>query len=233
MSSSERVPNEIWERILSHLYPSQLLWMSMVNKNFSIIVSSLEVWSQMFYVAHGPKAQLQLLVPTPRFKSSYMIFMCASSLHVCEKCFGLTEYNANRLYILPLPIPILLPRWSTDTIKYEGDRFDPNWTIWMCLHCRKDHLSDLEEPVPRNITKYLKMDWANLCDLHPCIEWMQGRNHKLASVRHGFLMIEPQEAFNNMWQYFSGDSSIKAYKDSTVAYDEKTENRIQWYQLQE
>ncbi|KAF9140149.1 hypothetical protein BG015_001780, partial [Linnemannia schmuckeri] len=36
--SSDRVPNEVWERILSHLYPSQLSRMSMVNKNLNAIV---------------------------------------------------------------------------------------------------------------------------------------------------------------------------------------------------
>ncbi|KAK3808847.1 MAG: hypothetical protein JOS17DRAFT_796855 [Linnemannia elongata] len=119
------VPNEIWERILSYLYPSQLSQMSMVDKNLSEIVSSLAVWPRMFYVAHGSKAQLRPLVCIPRFQSSYMMFMCALSLHVCEKCFGLTEYNAGELYKLPLPIPVLLLRRSTDAIKFVGDSLGP------------------------------------------------------------------------------------------------------------
>ncbi|KAG0060788.1 hypothetical protein BGZ89_011964 [Linnemannia elongata] len=154
--------------------------MSMVDKNLSEIVSSLEVWTRMFQAAHGSKAQLRPLMCIPRFKNSYMIFMCASSLHVCEKCFGLTGYNAIKLYMLPLPLPVLLPRRSTDAIKYVGDRFDPNWTIRMCLPCRQGHISDFEEP-----------------------------------------------------QLFGGDIGIKAFKESTELWDEKTETRIRWYQLQE
>lgn len=120
-----RVPPEIWERIFTRLYPSQLTRVSMVNKNLNAIVSSFEVWRRMFYVAHGPKAQLRQLIRIPKTKSSYMMFMCASSHHVCEKCFSLTGYNAGKLYKLPLPIPVILPRRSTDVIKYVGDRADP------------------------------------------------------------------------------------------------------------
>ncbi|KAG0375286.1 hypothetical protein BGX24_009307, partial [Mortierella sp. AD032] len=159
MSAGDRVPNEVWEKILSYLYPSQLSRMSMVNRSLNQTVSSLEVWSQMFYTAHGPRTELRPLVCIPKFKSSHMIFMCASSLHVCEKCFGLTGYNAEKLYTLPLPIPVLLPRRSTNEINYVGDRFDPTWTIRMCLPCRQGHLVDLEEPIPRNITQ-TPMDWA-------------------------------------------------------------------------
>ncbi|KAF9278310.1 hypothetical protein BGZ88_000639, partial [Linnemannia elongata] len=114
----KRVPREIWDQILHRLYPSQLSRLSMVNKTLNVIVSSLMVWPRMFYAAHGPKAQLRPLVSISGLKSSYMMFMCASSLHVCEKCFGLTEYNADKAYMLPLPIPVLLPRRSTDAIKY-------------------------------------------------------------------------------------------------------------------
>ncbi|KAG0368009.1 hypothetical protein BGX24_002982, partial [Mortierella sp. AD032] len=147
-----QVPPEIWEQIFKHLYPSQLSRMSMVNKCLSVIVSSLEVWPRMFCAVYGPKAQLRPLICIPKGKSSHMIFMCASSLHVCEKCFSLTGYSADKLYMLPLPIPILLPRRSTDEAKYMGGRFDPSWTIRMCLSCRQEHLSNLEEPVPHNVT---------------------------------------------------------------------------------
>ncbi|KAF9122055.1 hypothetical protein BGX30_002235 [Mortierella sp. GBA39] len=146
-----RVPPEIWEQIFNYLYPSQLSRVSMVNKNLNVIICSLEVWPRMFYAAHGPKAQLRPLMCIPKAKSSYMMFMCAWSLHVCERCFGLTGYNAGNVYMLPLPISIILPRRSTDAIKYMGDRFDPNWTIRMCLPCRQSHLSDLEEPVPSDV----------------------------------------------------------------------------------
>ncbi|KAG0053367.1 hypothetical protein BGZ83_001261 [Gryganskiella cystojenkinii] len=114
----KRVPAEIWELIFRNLYPSQLSHFSLVDKRLNAIVSSLEVWSHMFAVAHGPEAHLRPLAGISRSKS-YMIFMCSSSLHVCEKCYGLTAYNADNLSDLPLPMPILLPRRSKDTtIKY-------------------------------------------------------------------------------------------------------------------
>ncbi|KAF8925968.1 hypothetical protein BGZ47_002947 [Haplosporangium gracile] len=121
----KRVPAEIWEQIFSYLYPSQLSRISMVNKNLNSIVSLLGIWSRMFAIAYGPKAHLRPLLGIPKFKS-YMRFMCASSFHVCERCFDLTEYNAGNLSKMPLPMPILLPRRSTDATTYLGERFDPN-----------------------------------------------------------------------------------------------------------
>lgn len=227
MSSSNSVPNEVWERILSHLYPSQLSRISMVNKNLNVIVSSLEVWRRMFYAARGPKAQLRQLVCIPKFKSSYMMFMCASSFHICEICFQLTEYNANNLYKLPLPMPVLFPRRSTDAIEYVGDKFDPNWTIRMCLPCQQSHISDLEEPVPRHITT-CPISWISLCEKYPCAKRIQ----ELRSLCRGNAVMEELDAFNHMRRFFGGDVGIKAFRVSAEAYDEKTAARILWYQLQ-
>ncbi|KAK3811488.1 MAG: hypothetical protein JOS17DRAFT_842844 [Linnemannia elongata] len=190
------VPVEVWEHILRYLYPSQLSRISMVNKNFCAIVSSLEVWSLMFVIAYGPKAHLRTLVGVPRSKC-YMMFMCSSSLHVCERCFGLTGYNMDSKSKFPLPIPVLLPKRSTDTVKYLGERFDPNFTIRMCLSCRQGHISTYEEPLPR-----------------------RAENSKL-------------DEYQTMRRHFGGDVGITAFKESTEAYDEKTEARIRWYQLQE
>ncbi|KAG9073359.1 hypothetical protein KI688_001153 [Linnemannia hyalina] len=224
----KRVPPEIWEQIFSHLYPSQLSRMSMVNNNLNVIVSSLEVWPRMFYAAHGPKAQLRPLMSIPRFKSSYMMFMCALSLLVCEKCFGLTRHNADKLYKLPLPIPVLLPRRSTDAIKYVGDRFDPNWTIRMCLPCRQGHISDLEEPVPQ-LDLEDRINWNSLLNKYPCAE----ETPELPRRHFHNQGICELDALNRMRRHFGGDIGIKAFKVSTKAYDETTETRVRWYQLQE
>ncbi|KAF9540178.1 hypothetical protein EC957_004576 [Mortierella hygrophila] len=223
----KRVPPEIWEQIFNHLYPSQLSRISMVNKNLNVIVSSLEVWPRMFYAAHGPKAQLRPLMSIPKFKSSSMIFMCASSLHICEKCFGLTGYNADKLYMLPLPIPVLLPRRSTDAIKYVGGRFDPNWTIRMCLPCRQGHISDLEEPIPLYVLNG-QIDWNSLRDKYPCA----GLTPEFRRRPFNNRVFWELDAFNCIRQYFGGDVGIKAYNVSTEACDEMTATRIRWYQLQ-
>ncbi|KAG0352272.1 hypothetical protein BGZ54_002873 [Gamsiella multidivaricata] len=68
----KRVPPEIWQRTFNRLYPSQLSRISMVNKNFNTIVSSLPVWSHMFSVAFGPKMRLRTLRNIPESKS-YML----------------------------------------------------------------------------------------------------------------------------------------------------------------
>lgn len=180
----------------------------------------------MFYAVHGPKAHLRSLVSIPRSKSSYMIFMCAPSLHICEKCFGQTRYNMGDLSHLPLPIPVLLPRRSTDAIKYVGERFDPSWTIRMCLPCRQGHIKDFEEPFPRNTANY-PMSLANLRRKYPCASSTMG----LCSL--GDSSISELVAINCMRQRLGGDSGIEAFRVSTEAWDDRTEARIRWYQLQE
>ncbi|KAF9304164.1 hypothetical protein BG003_001766, partial [Podila horticola] len=71
----KRIPPEVWERIFSRLYPSQLSRLSMVNKTFNKIVSSLSTWSRMFPVAHSSdKQRLRTLRDVPESKS-YMLYM--------------------------------------------------------------------------------------------------------------------------------------------------------------
>jgi len=219
----KRVPVEVWEQILSYLYPSQLSRVSMVNKNFNSIVSLLEVWSRMFTIAHGPKAHLRPLLNIPKSKS-YMTFMCSSSLHVCERCFGLTEYNAGNLSRLPLPIPILLPRRSTDATTYLGERFDPDWTVRMCLSCRQGHILNLEEPFPRLAHKN-QLNTLQLRRKYPC-------SQEVPKLPRG-KTIDEKADIKCMRLHFGGDVGVEAYNESTEEHDEKTEARIRWYQLQE
>ncbi|KAG0047916.1 hypothetical protein BGZ83_007112 [Gryganskiella cystojenkinii] len=226
MSLSNSIPTEIWEIILSYLYPSQLWQMSRVNKNLKEIVSSLEVWLRMFVIAHGPKAHLRALAGIPRSESC-MIFTRLSRLHICERCFGLAAYNADDLFRLPQPMAILLPRRSTDAAKYVGDRFDPDWTIRMCLPCRQGHILDLEEPVPRHVAN-LPMHWDKLCEKYPCAHQTSG----LRALRGSNYTINELIAFNHMRQYYGGDIGMQLYASSTDTYDEKTETRIRWYQSQ-
>ncbi|KAH7055022.1 hypothetical protein BKA57DRAFT_240738 [Linnemannia elongata] len=219
----KRVPVEVWEQILSYLYPSQLSRISMVNKNFQSVVSLLEIWSRMFAIAHGPKAHLRPLLNIPKSKS-YMTFMCSSSLHVCESCFDLTEYNASNLSKLPLPIPILLPRRSTNVATYLGEKFDPDWTIRMCLSCRQDHILNREEPYPRLAYKN-RLSPSQLRRKYPCAQEVPDLPHAKAIDEIAVIKI--------LRLHFGGDVGVEAYNKSTEEYDEKTKARIRWYQLQD
>ncbi|KAF9310659.1 hypothetical protein BGZ91_007037, partial [Linnemannia elongata] len=146
----KRVPPEIWERIFERLYPSQLIRMSMVNKNFYKIVSSLSVWSYMFSVAFGPTMRLCTLCKMPESKS-YMLYMCASSLYICEECLSRTPCETlrdMRGYRQPEwgPRPALapMPTLSKGSFKYQGEEVNLNWTIWMCPSCRGKQVSEVQ-----------------------------------------------------------------------------------------
>lgn len=198
----------------------------MLNKNLCTIVSSLEVWSHMFVIAYGPKAHVRTLLGVPKSKC-YMMFMCSSCLHVCERCFGLTGYNADRKFKLPLPLPVLLPKRSTDTVKYL-ERYDPNFTIRMCLSYRRGHISTYEEPLPRRVENS-KLDEYQLRQQYPCA---QDVPNFCFYVRRT-TSIDETMVIQTMRQHFGGDVGIMTFKESTEAYDEKSEARIRWYQLQE
>lgn len=138
----KRVPIEVWERIFNRLYPSQLSRLSMVNKNFNNIVSSLSVWMDMFKAAHkrkgshrmgGPLKHLRTLHNMPNFKS-HMLYMCAISLYICERCFNMSSSTPSEC-VKPKKSPAPMPIMSIGRIEYVGEELDLNWTVNLCQLC--------------------------------------------------------------------------------------------------
>ncbi|KAF9955077.1 hypothetical protein BGZ72_004032 [Mortierella alpina] len=131
----KRVPREVWECIFNRLYPSQLCRLSMVNKNFNDIVSSLSLWSRMFASTHGPSKRLRCLSGM-RESKSYMLYMCANSLHVCETCLGTIQFEGTwnvRPNLRLAPLPTL----STDKCFYVGEAINKDWKIRVCGNCAR------------------------------------------------------------------------------------------------
>ncbi|KAG0195633.1 hypothetical protein BGX33_002880, partial [Mortierella sp. NVP41] len=133
----KRVPPEVWEQIFNHLYPSQLSRMLIVNNNLNKIVSSLSVWSRMFSVVFGPAKRFRLLRNMPESKS-YMLYMCAGSLHVCEECLGLTLPSTAE------PVLALLPMLSKGNIRFLGEQVNEDWMVWLCQSCREKQIRPRE-----------------------------------------------------------------------------------------
>ncbi|KAF9988604.1 hypothetical protein BGZ75_009102 [Mortierella antarctica] len=128
-----RIPLEVWQRIFSGLYPSQLCRLSMVNRNFNRIVSSLLIWSRIFPLIFGDTKRLRTLGNIPESKS-YMLYICANSLYICEACLGLTE---NHLYFnKPQPTLAPMPTMTKGEIQFLGEELNLTWMIWMCSACR-------------------------------------------------------------------------------------------------
>ncbi|KAG0048213.1 hypothetical protein BGZ83_006797 [Gryganskiella cystojenkinii] len=165
----KRVPPEIWENIFNRLLPSQLSRLSMVNKRFNTIVGSLIVWSQFFTATHGTKKRLRHLRGIPENKS-FMLFMCASSLHICEKCFGNTAFDSGKLSNLPLPVLTPLPSLSTAEVEYLGERLNEDWYYRICLACRKSYyLTRGVEPIPKSITMQ-QLSWSEVAQKYPAYD---------------------------------------------------------------
>ncbi|KAK5827529.1 hypothetical protein F5H01DRAFT_361967 [Linnemannia elongata] len=152
----KRVPPEIWQRIFSRLYPSQLSRLSLVNKNFYKIVSSLSVWSRMFSVTFGPKVRLRTLRNMPESKS-YMLYMCASSLYICEACLGRTPFQDVSYPYRPLPVLAPMQTMSRGSIKYLGEEINLCWKIRMCTACRSSQV--LEHEIGRDDKTLSRIRW--------------------------------------------------------------------------
>ncbi|KAF9318405.1 hypothetical protein BGZ91_005170 [Linnemannia elongata] len=105
----KHVPAQIWEQIFSYLYPSQLCRLSMVNKAFEIIISSLPIWRYLFTKNVFRKQRLRFLRGIPESKS-YMLYMCANSLHICEECGYQERFGSKNLADLPLPVLVRLSK---------------------------------------------------------------------------------------------------------------------------
>ncbi|KAK5805457.1 hypothetical protein F5H01DRAFT_353760 [Linnemannia elongata] len=102
----KHVPAEIWEQIFSYLYPSQLCRLSMVNKAFEIIISSLPIWRYLF-TKNAFRKRLRFLRGITESKS-YMLYMCANSLHICEECGYQERFGSKNLADFPLPVLVRL-----------------------------------------------------------------------------------------------------------------------------
>ena len=119
-----RLPLEIWVKICSHLYPSQLARFSRVNQTAYKLVASLERWEGWFKRLHGtPHIRLKYLqagtnirqemhimrpIPGLSISQSYMLFMCAISLQVCEQCFRRCDGNRQRGRLACMPLSVVM-----------------------------------------------------------------------------------------------------------------------------
>ena len=143
-----RVPFEVWQQICLYLYPSQLSRISMVSSTLHDVVDSLPYWSLLFRQVFGPKTALWHLPLVPDSKS-FMLYMCAFSSMVCERCnvFFDNHIEAEKAASLPLPARVESYRRNRKGIQLVGCPVDPNWTIQMCLRCRKSHYIVFKESI--------------------------------------------------------------------------------------
>ncbi|GJJ75064.1 hypothetical protein EMPS_07422 [Entomortierella parvispora] len=175
------LPLEVWERIFSYLYPSQITRLSKVNKTLHDIVAASSLWSKMFSQAFGPDAVLCTLPAMPESKS-YMLYMCAVSTRVCEQCLVHAVPSMVRSELPARPLPVLVPDARLRRLNHPGphqrinkrdslwpggksqgaprlfgqriiygEPINTRWTIRLCLPCRQAHYETYPEPIPKGM----------------------------------------------------------------------------------
>lgn len=238
ISNDIRIPTEVWERIFSYLYPSQLSRLSIVSKAFYSIVASLPVWTRLFALAH-PNMELRLLRGRSASNSCFL-YMCAISLHFCESCQKLTPFQQDNPFKLPLPVLVTLPSNSvlttSITSRRGGDRYiagnmvNYNWRIRKCVGCRdKTSTAVVPElsPVWESTLNMNDKDYyAQWQEVYPQLHLARFQVHYADQLPRSFVM----EHLNNC---LGGPVGVEAAKKPTRDYDSKTWKRIVWYQIQD
>ncbi|KAG0048717.1 hypothetical protein BGZ83_006381 [Gryganskiella cystojenkinii] len=225
-SPDVKVPLEVWEQIFIYLYPSQLSRMSMVSKTLSSVIGSLVLWLHLFNISHDAHIGLRLLKGVPESKS-YMLYMCATSLHLCERCFRLVPFEVENSAELPLPVLVPLRSRSTNGVRYVGEQINLTWTVRFCLDCRRSHFSEFEERLPRGPKPdiYYRISTSELKKKHPA--------KGFAPVLESRAYWTEAEVATHMREYFGGTVGVKASTVPVHEFDVRTDKRIEWYQLQD
>lgn len=127
--ADKRLPFEIWEHILTFLYPSQITRLSRASKTLYDIIGASVIWSRWFRTAFGPDIVLDTLPAIPE-SHSYMLYMCAVSGRVCEQCliYSVPSRLVNDRAARPLPVLIpnsVLRRRGRE----QGDIVDNNSNV--------------------------------------------------------------------------------------------------------
>lgn len=159
----ERVPPEVWQQIFQFLYPSQLSRVSMVCRTFHDIISKLDIWSEIYAKAHAGKKNHLVGGIKPvvgkHHPKDFMLYVCAESLQICELCFsvyGGTDVSKNILASMPLPVQMWRVRAASKNVEfvaYSVKGLPKDWTIRLCLTCRRNVFAQCPESIPETAQK--------------------------------------------------------------------------------
>ncbi|KAG0035333.1 hypothetical protein BGZ81_009829 [Podila clonocystis] len=208
------LPLEIWQQILSHLYPSQLARLCLVNKRFFDLVTNQPLWLTMYHTAF-PKEILGLLPGMPTSRSN-MLFMCAYSFLVCEQCFvHCSPKNLGRTQLASLPLKVYLP-WASDYVK-------------LCPQCRIKHYEQYPEPVP----EYVQGNRRSRCDIRRLYSLDDSEIRTLSRFGGGWeeITFSEEDALALARHIYGGDVGLAALPRSMAKSLAKSNNRVYVYIL--
>ncbi|KAG0376021.1 hypothetical protein BGX24_008391 [Mortierella sp. AD032] len=229
-----RIPVEIWEQIFSNLYPSQLCRLSMVSRAFETIVTLLPIWYQLF-TENNFKKRLRFLRGISESKS-YMLYMCANSLHICEECGHQENFDSTILADLPLPVLVRLPKRhcpSDEEIEYVGDQLNLTWAVRKCRICRKKQgegrgNEEFEPVMPRTSPPPMPKSAEEWCKIYP------GLSRVVDHEGYGYNWeMKEDGVLGELEFYYGGALGAEASSKPATEYDNKTKARILWYRQQD
>ncbi|GJJ67804.1 hypothetical protein EMPS_00150 [Entomortierella parvispora] len=144
-------PIEVWCEICRYLYPSQLSRLSRACKASRSAVCNMDFWRWLFEKTYPDGKTKLCFLPCVPESQSYMQYMCAISLVICEQCLNYHRHDFSDLAEMPLPVPAPSQTRCTESVKYLGEPIDTGFTARLCLPCRKAFYAVYDEPLPDEV----------------------------------------------------------------------------------
>ncbi|KAG0048803.1 hypothetical protein BGZ83_006290 [Gryganskiella cystojenkinii] len=238
----ECFPLEIWDKISYRLYPSQLSRLLMVNKKLVVLINSLKIWRQMFFLAYGPEKVLRFLHKIPE-SNSYMLYLRAIRSHLCEECFSVAQFQQSHQALLPLPVLAHLPKLIIRTregkiVDQIGEEVNASWVVHKCLPCRQKHYAiQVDSDVDSLPSSFRGL--AHSGGSKSWTEWVRSYpKAKAVPALAGFrynrdAILQASDFFRPLSQHFGGDIGIEFSNKSTHDRDTITRDRIFLYRTSE
>ncbi|KAI8604182.1 hypothetical protein EDD21DRAFT_366928 [Dissophora ornata] len=151
LSLPRHVPVEIWEVVCSYLPPSQLARLSRVSRVMYEVVCGLRLWKDWFDdLVDNTKIRYDDLAkfhPKDHHPAVYMLYLFARSFVLCEECRGAYQQRFDAGFMnFPLPVQM-----EVDDHMIKDTRITMQWTVRLCVKCRRKHYLQHPERAPRGL----------------------------------------------------------------------------------
>ena len=151
--------------------------------------------------------------------------MCVLSPVICEQCFKYHGNDYSKLYQMPLPVPAPSQTRCTRTVTYLGEPIDTDFTVRLCLPCRKAFFLIYDEPIPQEI-QFEKMTLEGAKKKYPRCRLPAEETSSMikfnGSYRHGMFLAMARKKRG-------GDVGVEASSSTAQNYLAKLERRILKY----
>ncbi|KAG0044917.1 hypothetical protein BGZ83_009820 [Gryganskiella cystojenkinii] len=216
-------PLEIWEKISRYLYPSQLCRLARATRALNESVGSLQVWKKWFLKTQGCSSAPFKYLPGVTESRSYMLYLCANSLMICEGCGNQHRLDQTPVVVSPASIPLT---------RQAPAYFVPGTSLHLCLSCRRQRCAEyVRDPFPDDI-RGVYLSKREILEKYAgrigagsvrSIEVRRGGGHKSGKP----VTYSEQEVWKILRDQYGGDVGIQATIETVRHVESRRVQRLQ------